>query len=62
MTPEQWAERMRRNGMSEKAIAKDLRCRTCEHDYGDTYVWTFLGCTQTCKKCGQMVCIPNHCG
>ncbi|AKU97036.1 hypothetical protein AKJ09_03700 [Labilithrix luteola] len=45
-------------GLSEKEIQRAL----CEHDYGDMCQWTFMGCTRTCTKCGQMQCDPNHCG
>jgi hypothetical protein len=34
----------------------------CEHDFGTMVERTWLGCVQTCQKCGQMVCHPNHCG
>ena len=35
---------------------------TCEHEFGDTWTATFLGCVRSCTKCGLKQCDPNHCG
>jgi hypothetical protein len=51
-------EQMEEMGMSEREIAKEF----CEHDFGGVWMHTFMGCTQTCRKCGLMYCDPNHCG
>lgn len=51
------AERMRKRGATDKEIER----ATCDHDYGKTWMHTPFGCTQTCRKCGQIVCNPRHC-
>jgi hypothetical protein len=51
-------EKWRRRGLSEKEIDRTL----CEHEYGAMCQWTFMGCTRTCSKCGQILVDPNHCG
>jgi hypothetical protein len=51
-------EKMREMGMSEQEIKREL----CEHEYDGTWRHTFMGCTRTCTKCGQMQCDPTHCG
>jgi hypothetical protein len=54
MTP----EGLRALGASEHEIKRAF----CEHDFGETWERSWLGCTQTCQKCGAMVGHPNHCG
>lgn len=51
-------EKMRAMGMSESEIKR----ATCKHEYDGVWIATFIGCTRTCTKCGQMQCDPNHCG
>lgn len=51
-------ERMRELGMTDQ----DIRRAKCEHAFGDTCYWTFMGCYRTCSKCGQRQVDPKHCG
>jgi hypothetical protein len=35
---------------------------TCEHEWGEWDERTPFGCTRSCRRCGQKMCDPNHCG
>lgn len=49
-------------GYSRAAAEQEVKRAYCEHEYDGVWMHTFMGCTKTCTKCGQMTCDPNHCG
>ncbi len=53
---------MEHYGYSRKEAEREVQRATCDHEYGPMAMRTFMGCTRTCTKCGQMTCEPNHCG
>ncbi len=48
-------------GYTQEEAEKEVRRASCEHDYGDRCMSSFLGCYRTCLKCGQMMGLGRHC-
>lgn len=49
-------------GYGREQAELEVKRANCKHDFGDMLDWTFMGCVQTCRKCGQKQCLPDHCG
>ena len=48
-------------GYTRAAAEQEVRRATCEHDFGDICMTTFMGCVRTCVKCGQKQGLNRHC-
>lgn len=52
---------MERYGYSREQAEHEAKRWNCKHEFGDWESRTFMGCTRTCKLCGQKMGDPQHC-